>query len=87
MRMRGLSTGIATPCWRHFIGANSMSDRKWTLEELKAHLDRKPPPFEPESGYTSSGFRRLRPWRAWFDLDGEYLGNRSGAVHKEDGDE
>lgn len=84
-----------------------MTDRKWTLEELRAHLDRKPPEAlqcPPLYGCLCGCNSRICSgcqlaehacecpsqrvtWRVWFDGMGNYLGNRSGAVHKEDGDE
>lgn len=49
-----------------------MSERL-SPEQLRAWLDRRPPPFRGGEG-------SWLPWLDWFGANGEYLGNRSGAV-------
>lgn len=56
-----------------------------TREELREHLDRKPPLEcgDPDcewcAGRTHRTWRACG-WRSWFTAEGEYLGNTNGPV-------
>lgn len=49
-----------------------------TRDELRAWLDRKPPRLRADADGSPSW-----SWRCWYDAEGNYLGNRSGAVESE----
>lgn len=66
------------PCDRFTCGA----DEQLCDDCLRLWLNRKPPP--PHFVFNDEPARPwVGTWRDWFDAEGNYLGNRGGAVDSE----